>query len=169
MPEAEADLCAPNVNYSQVNAVYIGTGDNPFTNWEDLSEWLARIDNADVTDATKLRKFHTVGDKPAPEKNKIDFSQDRTLYSIPKHTLNLKVDETGDKNYEFIRWLELNPGQTFRVWYQVGKYLYGGNNGVPASVNFDDIIDEDKKTLNIFAGTVSWEGVHPERALNPMA
>ena len=120
---------------------------------------------------TKLKFvfLHTVGDKPATEKNKIEFSQNRAVYTTPKHTLNISVDETNDENYALIQWLEENAGQTIAVWYQAGKYLYGGNEGVPALVTLDDIIPVSDEELNTFDGVVEWEGIHPDRVVNPMA
>lgn len=169
LPPVVADFCAPNVNFGEVDKVFLGNAGNDFADWTDLTEWNTRLDNVDIADATKIRTLHTIGSKPATEKNKIDFSQGRSLYTTPKHTLPIKIDETGDENYDLILWTEENAGQTVSLWYQAGKYLYGGNSGISANLTLDDIIPESDEELNTFDGVLSWEGKHPARTLNPMA
>lgn len=169
LPAVKADFCAPNLNFGEIDRVYLGNPGNPFTDWSLLAEWDARLDNADIADATKIRMLHVIGDKPAGEKTKIDFSQGRSVYTEGKHSINIKVDETGDENYELIIWLEENAGQTVSLWYQAGKYIYGGNDGISASLTLDDIIPESDEELNTFNGAATWEGNHPERIPNPMA
>lgn len=169
LPVVEADFCTPNINYGQVDEVYIGVDGNPFTDWNLLTEWNARKDNDDTTDATKLRYLHVVGDKPAPEKTELKISKKRKVNTEKKHTINIKVDETGDKNYNLVKWLEENVGAELRVWYSAGKYLYGGNEGVQATIDLDDVIPESDEELNTFIGAIKFEGGHPERILNPMA
>lgn len=169
LPVVKADFCAPNINFGEIDKVYLGNSGQPFLDWSDLAEWNTRLDNDDVVDAAKIRTLHVIGDKPASEKTKIDFSQGRSVYTDPKHSINLRVDETGDENYALILWLEENAGQTVALWYQAGKYLYGGNMGVSATLTLDDIIPESDEELNTFNGVASWEGKHPLRILNPMA
>lgn len=169
LPAVKADFCAPNLNFGEVSKVYLGNAGNPFTDWTDLAEWNTRIDNVDITDATKIRMLHVIGNKPATEKNKIEFSQNRSIYTTPKHTLPVRIDETGDENYDLIQWLETNAGITIPAWYAAGKYLYGGNSGVSSTFTLDDIIPESREELNTFNGQLAWEGNHPDRILNPMA
>lgn len=169
LPAVKADFCAPDLNFGEIDKIYLGNTGNPFTDWADLTEWNTRLDNADVADATKIRMLHVIGDKPASEKNKVDYSQGRSVYTEPKHTINIRIDETGEENYALIQWLEENAGQTLALWYQAGKYLYGGNDGLPATLTLDDIIPESDEELNTFNGTANWEGKHPVRILNPMA
>lgn len=169
LPIVTADFCAPDINFGEVDKIFLGNPGNPFTDWTDLAEWTARLDNADIVDAATIRTLHIIGDKPAPEKNKVDFSQGRSVYTDPKHTLNISIDETGDDNYALIQFLEDNAGQTLQMWYQAGKYLYGGNEGIAAVLTLDDIIPGSTEELNTFKGVASWEGSHPDRILNPMA
>ena len=122
LPAVKADFCAPDLNFGQIDKIYLGNEGNPFIDWTDLVEWNARLDNVDVADPTKVRFLHVIGDKPAPEKNKVDFSQGRSAYTTPKHTVNIKIDETHDDNYALIKFLEDNAGQTIPIWYQAGKY-----------------------------------------------
>lgn len=169
LPAVTADFCAPNLNFGQVNKIYLGYEGQPFVDWSDLDEWVLRLDNATLADETLVRSLHVVGDKPAAEKTKIEFSQGRSTYTTPKHLINVKVDETDALNYALIQWLEANQGQVIRVWYQAGKYLYGGAAGVPATFVLNDVIPESDEELNIFQGVISWEDLHPARITNPMA
>lgn len=169
LPVVKADFCAPNINFGEVDKIYLGNQGNPFTDWTQLAEWTTRIDNDDAATVTAIKELHVIGDKPATEKNKVDFSQNRSVYTSPKHTLNIRIDETGDENYALLQWLETNAGQTVSLWYQAGKYLYGGNDGIPAILTLDDIIPESSEELNTFNGAATWEGNHPERIVNPMA
>ena len=170
IPAVVADFCAPNINFGEIDKIYFTNDGAPLTDWNDLAEWNTRLDNADVTaDNTKIRCLHVIGDKPAPERSEIEFSQGRKAYTEADHSINIRVDETGDENYALVQWLEENAGQQLRIWYQAGKYLYGGNTGILALLTLDDIIPESDDELNTFNGTVSWEGKHPDRIVNPMA
>ena len=170
LPAVTADFCSPDINFGEIDKIYFTNDGAPLTDWNDLAEWNTRLDNADVTpDNDKIRFLHVIGDKPAPEKPVIEFSQGRKTYPDPDHTINIRVDETGADNYALLLFLEQNAGQQLRMWYQAGKYLYGGNEGILANLNLDDIIPESDEELNTFAGTITWEGGHPERIANPMA
>lgn len=170
LPAVKADFCAPDLNFGQIDKIYLGNEGQPLTDWTDLTEWNNRLDNEDVTaDNDKIRMLHVIGDKPLPERNSVDFSQGRKAYTTPTHTVNIKVDETHDDNYAFVQWLDANVGQTIKVWYQAGKYLYGGNEGISATVVLGDVIPESDEELNTFEGSVEWKGDHPARTANPMA
>lgn len=169
LPVVKADFCAPNLNFGEISLIYLGNEGNPFLDWEDLAEWNTRLDNVDAVDLASIRFIHVQGEKGATEKNKIEYSQNRSVYTEPKHTISITIDETGDENYALIRWLEDNAGQQLRLWYQAGKYLYGGNSGLPVVLTLDDIIPLSDEELNTFQGTAEFEGKHPERIVNPMA
>tara|TARA_R110000787_G_scaffold97665_4_gene201327 strand:+ start:27783 stop:28316 length:534 start_codon:yes stop_codon:yes gene_type:complete len=169
LPVVATDFCNPNVNFGQIDKIYLGNPGNDFTDWSLVTEWTARVDNANSVDDDAIRELPVIGDKPAPERNEIAFSNGRKVYTTPKHSVNVKLDETGDENYALLRFLDLNAGQELRVWYSAGKYLYGGNSGVPAVFVLDDVIPESDEELNTFQGVLSWEGIHPERILNPIS
>ena len=169
LPKVKADFCAPDLNFGQVTDIWLGYDTNPFDDWTDLEEWTTRVDNATLADLTKIRHLHVIGDKPAAERTKIDFSQNRSTYTVPNHTVNVRVDETHDDNYALVQWLDAHAGQTIRVWYAAGKYIYGGNEGVPANLGLNDVIPESDEELNVFQGAITWQANHPDRILNPMA
>lgn len=168
LPAAKADDCNPTLNFARVDMVFLGNSGQPMADWTSLIEWTARLDNVDVTD-TKIKFLNVIGSKPAPTRNKVEFSKGRSVYTEAEHTLPIKVDETHDDNYLLIKWLEDNAGQEILLWYASGKYLYGGDSGISASLLLDNIIAEDDKALNTFDGQAEWKGVHSDRILNPMA
>lgn len=169
LPKVKADFCAPDLNFGRIDKIYLGYDGHPFVDWEDLEEWTTRIDNTTLADLTLIRELHVIGDKPAAEKTKVDFSLGRATYTTPNHTVNIRVDETHEDNYLFLQWVEAHQGQTLRVWWAAGKYLYGGLTGVPATLVLNDVIPENDQELNTFQGTVTWKGLTPDRITNPMA
>lgn len=169
LPAVKADFCNPNVNFGQIDKIYLGYPSNPMVDWTSLVEWNARLDNTTLADLTKIRYLHVIGDKPAAASNELKISVNRRIYTPKIHTVNIKVDETGSENYALLLWLEANVGQTLAVWYQCGKYLYGGNSGIPCTLTLDDVLPENNQELNTFAGKVVFEGESPARITNPMA
>lgn len=168
LPKVKADFCAPDFNFGQISALYLGNSDRTdFANWDVITEWTANLDNTDVT-TEKIKTLHVIGDKPAPERNSIAFSQGREVSTPAKHTVNVKVDETHDDNYALVQWLENNVGQQIKAWYAAGKYLYGGNSGISVTLTLDDVIPESKEELNTFVGAIKWEGSHPDRVVSPL-
>ena len=169
VPAAEADFCAPDLNFGQVDKVYIrAVGQTDLTDWTAPAEWATLLDNATMADLTLIRTLHVIGDKPEPDQTEIEYSLGRKAYTTPDHTVNVRVDETGDTNYALLLWLEENVGQTLQIWYSAGKYLYGGPGGIPATLKLSDIIPESDEELNTFNGVIQWTGAHPARTVNPI-
>ena len=168
-PKVKFDYCAPDINYGQIDRIFLGNEGYPFDDVEDLVEWTDRVDNSDIVDHAVIRQFFVIGDKPAPEKTELKISLGRTVTGTKKHTINIKIDETNDDNYAFLQWLEDHSGVTFRCWYAAGKYLYGGNAGIAVNINLDDVIPEGSDALDLFIGALKFEGKTPDRCLNPMA
>lgn len=172
LPEAEANYCAPDVNFGQVGRVFFTTIGNPLTLVTDLVEFEARIANTDAVpgtpDLTSIRYVNTVGGKPAPNRPELTISRDRKVYPAAEHTVNITIDETSEVNYNLLKEIEENGGQ-FLIWYEAGKYIYGGNAGIQATLILDDIIPDSNEELNTFVGTIKWKGNHPDRALSPFA
>lgn len=170
VPATTADFCAPDLNFGQVKAVYIrAVGQTDLTDWTAAGEWPALLDNTTMADLTLIRTLHVIGDKPEPDQTEIEFSQGRTTYTTPEHTVNVKVDETGDTNYALLLWLETNVGKQVKIWFAAGKYLYGGPGGISATLKLSDVIPESDEELNTFNGVIEWKGAHPPRTANPIA
>ncbi len=169
LPVAAASFCDPDINYGQVGRVYFSTTE--MTDWESLVEWTARLDNdTDIPLTDYTRYFNVIGDKPAPEKPETKISRGRTVFGTKTHTLNFAIDETGEDNYAFMQFLEENAGAGIRMWFEAGKYLYGGNSGICCSISIDEIIPEAETEITKFIGVAKWYSItSPERILNPMA
>lgn len=168
-PKVKFDYCTPEINYGQIDRILLGNEGYPLDDPTDLAEWTDRVDNDDIVDASKIRQLFVIGDKPAPESSVQKISLGRSVYGTKKHTINIKIDETNDDNYNLVQWLEDHSGVTFRCWYTAGKYLYGGADGIPVNINLDDVIPEASDALDLFIGKLTFEGKTPDRILNPMA
>ena len=170
LPAVTADFCAPNINFGQISKIYLGNPGSPMADWADAAEWTTRIDNTDAgVLATAIKELNVIGDKPRPERGEVEFSQGRKAYTTPSHTINIKVDETGDDNYNLVQFLDANVGQIVQIWWVQGKYMYGGDDGIAANLVLDDVQPESDEELNVFEGTITWDGTHADRQLNPLA
>ena len=163
------DFCAPELNFGSIDKIYIGTVGFPMGDWTDLAEWNLRLDNTTLADDTKIRYIHVKGSKALPEKTEVAISLKRKSYTDPKQTVSIAIDETGDVNYALVQWLEANPGKQFAFWYSSGKHLFGGDNGITAVLDLGDEIPESTDELVKYLGTIKWDGVSPERIVNPLA
>lgn len=164
LPVVNFDLCDPNVSFGEIETIYMGAGDAAaFTDWTDLSEWTARIDNLDTVDPDKLREFHVMADLPAATADEIVISKGRKVYSPATHTINVDIDDLTQENYEFARTTSCNV--QFRVWFFTKSYMYGGNDGILANVTLRPVIERGQKSINKLSGTITWEAqFSPERA-----
>ena len=163
LPAVDFDVCDPKISFGEIKHIYIGAGDTtPFTDWTDLSEWIARIDNATLNDIDLLRDFHVMADLPMASSDEIMISLGRKIYSPATHIINVTIDECSVENYEFARMTSCNT--QFRIWFATEDYLYGGNDGILASVNLRPVIERGQKSINSLVGTIQWENkFSPER------
>jgi hypothetical protein len=170
------DVCNPNWNEGGIEYIYLTNIGYPLIATEGdpagiRAELLSRISNTSVN-VDAIRVLTVMADKPAPTKTEIEMSAKRRIVTGKTHTLNVKIDETGDDNYEFLRRLEC--GSQFLMWWVGGKYMFGGEDafidGQPVSITIDDIHPQSDKELNTFDGLITWESkFHPNRMLNPLA
>lgn len=165
LPAVEADFCAPDFNLGQLKYLYFTNAGEGLTDVTDPVEWGLRLDQSGAaTDA--IRTLHIIGDKPAPEVTNVELSLGREASTEKKHTYNIIIDETNQTNYAFLQELENNP-RTFTVWLEGSKYIYGGNDGIAATILINDIIPQADTELNTFVGTITFKGNHPNRDLSP--
>lgn len=159
--------CNPDFNYGQIDRIYLmALGGAPFTDWTDLSEWVARM-ALPVSDLDSIQFLNVIGEKPAAASTELEISRRRKITTEKIHTINFDIDETGLINYNAIRQTEC--GGNYRMWYGNGKYLAGDNDGIEVFINIDDVIPKDRKALELFSGKAVWENqFHPLKELNPM-
>jgi hypothetical protein len=80
------------------------------------------------------------------------------------------MDDTGTINYNtFMRQLECHG--TYKIWYQSGKWLYGGNAGIDdVTIKANEIIAESNDEIKVIQLTFMWKSkFSPEKTeLNPI-
>ena len=160
--------CAPAINPSEIQRLFITKGNAaPFTDWKTAAEWTTRI-NASGTTADAIRELIVIGDKPAPASVSKDISGGRKFVVGKDHTVNFTIDETTDENYEFMRATEC--GGKYRIWYETkGGYLYGGNEGIPASIVIDAVLNRGADEIETLNGVATWRSkFSPERTKSPI-
>lgn len=167
LPEVEFDLCNPDVHFGQISDVFITNIGYPLTDETSPSELTARLALAQ-SDPSKIINLFGIGSKPAAEGTDIEISKGRTVSGNKNHTVNFRIDEVSDKNYEMMRKFECN--KTVLMWYKTyeGK-LYGGASGIQASIRFNHVIPENASELETLEGTITWKAkFHPCRTDYPL-
>ena len=162
--------CDPNTNRGQIDRIYImALGGADLADWTQLAVWSARLypalDPTVTVDA--IQYMNVIGEKPEASSDVKEISRQRKIVLDKTHVINFDVDETNEDNYDALRQIEC--GGNYKIWYQAGKYLYGGNDGIIAFIQENDMIPRERKELNVFKGVATWEAqFHPERIDNPM-
>ena len=169
LPKVKSSKCAPVILLSEITRIFVTKYDAaPFDDWKDASEWVERL-SEDGVQPNAIRPLPVIGDKPAAAPVTKDISNGRK-YTVGKdHTLNVKVDDVSDENYEFMRNTEC--GGQFRIWFETaGGYLYGGNEGIPVTLVLNDVLASGKDSIEELVGTATWRAkFHPERTPSPIA
>lgn len=169
IPQFVFDDCAPEVNLSEINEIFIAKANaEPFEDWEDLSEWTTRLaPSTEPAAPADITRLVVTGDKPLPEDNVLAISNGRDYAAESTHTINFDIDETGNDNYDAMR--QFRCVTQLRVWYGTrGGKIYGGNEGIKASIRFADVLQRGDE-IERFTGTITWKNkFDPERIDNPM-
>ena len=175
MPVASADLCAPNTHYGQISMLMFTRNGDGLTDVTDDTEWATRIDNDSTgTDAlpvsgdADIRQLYGIGSLSAPDRPEVEISRKRKVYGEPEFTLTFAVDDTGDVNWnDFMGGLPTG-GQVYSVWFGTEDRIFGGNDGITATVIANPEIPESAEELQKIILTVTWKGTIPEVANNPL-
>lgn len=166
VPAINMDECAPAVDISEVNKIYMTKEGEGLTDWTDLSEWTGRIDN-DGTDDDDIREFWVSGEQAEPERNVTEIDNDREVSSPSSFEVNAEIFDVHTDTYDAMRQLECNFRVTF--WYAAGDYLYGGTDGITADIVVHYEITKGQKEINKIVMKLKWDAEHhPERITNPM-
>lgn len=166
LPEQEFDLCAPEVNDSQITEVFYAKGNAaPFTDWKSPVEWATRLDQVAVGD--KIRKLVGIGSKPKPTAATKEISKQRKITTNRSHSISFKIDETNQKNHDAMRLHQC--GGFYTIWYKSGNTLNGGNEGIVVSVDPGEVLGEGNEDSIILDYLFEWKNKHsPERCLSPI-
>lgn len=165
--EVQFDLCNPEVNFGEIDAIFITNLGNPLIDETDATEWATRMALL-VTDPTKITELHVVGEKPIPEGNPLTISRNIEVTGAKTHTVPFEIHQTNKKNYEFMRGFEC--ARKVLVWYRTaGGLLYGGPSGIEVSLKLDEQIPKSRKDLIMFVGSIKWDAKFaPCRADSPI-
>ena len=158
LPIVLFDVCAPDVDFGNIEKIYLTNIGNPLANVEDAAEWLTRLSNSS-TDADAIRYLHVIGELPEPEQEETEISLCRTIYSDCKYQLPFEIDETNLTNHEFMRKTHCNTD--YLMWFASGKYIYGGNDGIQASLRLNMTIPRECRGLKKYMGLFTWENEFP--------
>jgi len=167
IPALSFDTDNPIIGFGQITDIFITEVGNPLADL--LQPTLdARVDNAASVGA-EMRKLTVIGDKPAPESSETKISHFRTIHGPRQHTINFRVDETDDTNYNFVRGLIANNVRTVLAWYVVHKKkFHGGLEGIECSIKADFVTPESEEELETIVGTLTFTGNYPERTDWPL-
>lgn len=170
LPAVDFDICAPELHYGEIEKIYIAAADaDDFTNVEDLAEWTTRLSDSAVVTGNEIRALTVIGELPEPEQTEHTISGDRTAVGFKQFTVNFEVDETNDINYNWLLTLECNV--KFKFWFETADgLLYGGNEGLLATIRVNQVIPRERTELAKFIGTAKWKSqFSPLRCLSPNA
>lgn len=165
LPPVSFDVCAPEVNFGEIDAIFITNVGNPLTDETDAAEWATRMA---ASDDSKIIELHVVGEKPAPEESSVVISRNIEVSGAKTHTLSFDVHQTNKINYNAMRSFEC--ARKVLVWYRTaGGLLYGGPSGIEGTLKMNQIIPKSRKELITFAGTFKWDAkFHPCVATSPI-
>jgi hypothetical protein len=142
--------------FSEKHATNVGEPKNPISGWTNtglaanasineaaILAWLAA---AAQTGAGLLRRQLGIGDKPAGEGSEITGPEGKVINVNKRASINFDIMTMDNLTYEVIRWLQCNP--ELHIWYRTKKYLYGGENGLIATIkNADHILDRGREAI----------------------
>lgn len=162
------DVCAPEILFGEIRHIYVASGEStPFTDVESLSEWTTRISN-DAVDEDTIRELMVSADLPAASADEIIISLGRKVYSPATHVINVDIDDLSAANYEFARTTSCNAA--YRIWFATESKIYGGTDGILATINLRPVIERGVKSINKLTGTITWDAqFSPEMNDNPFA
>ena len=168
LPEVKFSKCSPNIVLSEIVRIFVGKQTTqPFNNWKDASEWTQRLSETANT-ANAIRPLTVIADKPAGSPVVKEISNGRKYNLRKDFTINIEIDDVSPENYEFMRVTQC--GGEYKLWFETaGGRIYGGNEGIDASLVLDNVLGRGKDEIEKITGTASWsDKFSPEMALSPI-
>lgn len=173
LPVVSFDDCNPEARLSEITKIYIARTDAvAFTDVEDPTEWAKRLSMTATPPAGEpatpvkdlIRPLTVIGDRPAPTPVSVDISNGRTKQLRKDFVINFTIDEITPENLEFQRNSECTMKVKF--WYEIaGGLLFGGNEGIEATLNSDLVLDRGTEAIVAINGTLTWKGKFTEEAV----
>jgi hypothetical protein len=167
MPTPKFNICSPEGKFGQVAEIYRTNPGYPLNDENNPNEWLGRMAMPDNNPA-KIHRLIVIGDLPASESAEVEMSRNRFIYGPETNTLNARIDEVNQENYEFMRQTHCNVGHL--IWYVGnGGDAYGGNAGIKVSGKFKHVIPEGTNDLQTLVASFKWKSDTPPcRFLHPL-
>lgn len=167
LPPTKFNICSPEGQGGQVSELYVTNIGYPLTDENSASEWNTRMSLPD-NDPAKIRRILVIGDKPASESTEVEMSYGRFWYGPENHSLNIRIDEVNQENYDFARAFDCN--KRVKIWYKTfSGDAYGGPNGIDVSLKFKHVIPEGQQDLQTLTAVPKWKSkIGPCRFLHPL-
>ena len=168
LPEVKFSKCSPNIVLSEIVRIFVGKQTTqPFNNWKDASEWTQRLSETANTE-NAIRPLTVIADKPAGSPVVKEISNGRKYNLRKDFTVNIEIDDVSPENYEFMRVTQC--GGEYKLWFETaGGRIYGGNEGIDASLVLDNVLGRGKDEIEKITGTASWsDKFSPKMALSPI-
>jgi len=167
LPATKFNICSPEGQFGQISELYMTNIGYPLSDENNINEWLGRMNMADSNPA-KIRRILVVGDKPASESSEQEMSGARFVYGPENHTLNIRIDEVNQENYEFARAFDCN--KRVKIWYKTfSGDAYGGPQGIDVSMKFKHVIPEGRQDLQTLVSNPKWQSkLQPCRFIHPL-
>lgn len=178
LPVVSFDDCNPEARLSEITKIYIARPDAvAFTDVALATEWAKRLSETATPPAGEpatpvkdlIRPLTVIGDRPAPTPVTVDISNGRTKQLRKDFVINFTIDEITEENLTFQRTSECNMKVKF--WYEIaGGLLFGGNEGIEATLASDLVLDRGTEAIVAINGTLTWKGRFTEEAVeSPIA
>ena len=169
LPVVKFDDCSPTIVLSEIQTIFLGKNTaSAFADVESPTEWATRL-SMTATDEDAIRPLTVIADKPAGAPVVKELSNGRKKVIRLDQTLNVEIDDVTDENYNFMRVSQC--GGQYKMWYKTaGGKIYGGNEGIDASVVLDNVLGRGKDEIEKITGTLSWsDKFSAERVISPIA
>lgn len=169
LPEVRFSKCSPTIVLSEIVRIFLGKqSTEPFTDWKSATEWTTRLSENGTT-ANAIRPLTVTADKPAGSPVVKEISNGRKYNLRKDFTINIEIDDVSEENYEFMRVTQC--GGEYKLWFETaGGRLYGGNEGIDASLVLDNVLGRGKDEIEKITGTASWDDkFSPEMCVSPIA
>ena len=169
LPEVRFSKCSPTIVLSEIVRIFLGKqSTEPFTDWKSATEWTTRLSENGTT-ANAIRPLTVIADKPAGSPVVKEISNGRKYNLRKDFTINIEIDDVSEENYEFMRVTQC--GGEYKLWFETaGGRLYGGNEGIDASLVLDNVLGRGKDEIEKITGTATWgDKFSPEMCVSPIA
>ena len=169
LPEVRFSKCSPTIVLSEIVRIFLGKqSTEPFKDWKSATEWTTRLSEKGTT-ANAIRPLTVIADKPAGSPVVKEISNGRKYNLRKDFTINIEIDDVSPENYEFMRVTQC--GGEYKLWFETaGGRLYGGNEGIDASLVLDNVLGRGKDEIEKITGTASWDDkFSPEMCTSPIA